>query len=312
MHLPRILFFLVTAIALTACASSDDGIPAFPTSVSLGEGDLFPGIINDSLAVGENRVIMQLIDADDNILLDAALTVAYYNLNGDKPVFASRSEARLISAELNFIDENNDFERTSTGTGGAYITHATFDEPGDWGAEITIIRNGDTTVIPYRFNVRDESLEPGIGDLAPPSVQATTATEPIAEIDSSFPFREALHTTTVADALQTGKPIVITFATPAFCRTRACGPVLDLVIDPLFQQYGDDAVFIHIEPYLLRDVRQTNVQNPVPAVLEWRLQSEPWVFVVDRDGRIAAKFEGIIALDEVASALQPLLRTTTP
>ena len=250
---------------------------------------------------------MQLIDTDDNVLLDAALSVAYYNLNGGKPVFASRSEARVISAELNFIDENNDFERTSTGTGGAYITHATFDEPGDWGAEITIIRNGDTTVIPYRFNVREESLEPAIGDPAPPSVQATTATEPIAEIDSSFPFRDALHTTTVADALQTGKPVVIAFATPAFCRTRTCGPVLDLVIDPLFLQYGDDAVFIHIEPYLLRDVRQTNVQNPVPAVLEWRLQSEPWIFVVGPDGRIAAKFEGIIALDEVESALQPLL-----
>ena len=207
MHIPRILFLLLASIALASCASSDDGLPAFPTSVSLGKGDLFPSIVNDSLAVGENRVIMQLIDADDNVLLDAALTVAYYNLNGGKPVFASRSEARVISAELNFIDENNDFERTSTGTGGAYITHATFDEPGDWGAEITIIRNGDTTVIPYRFNVREESLEPAIGDPAPPSVQATTATEPIAEIDSSFPTRDALHTTTVADALETGKPM---------------------------------------------------------------------------------------------------------
>ncbi len=308
--LVRILVLLVATLTLTACNGGGDDLPSFPTSVSLGEGDLFPSILNDSLAVGDNRVLMQLIDNDDNLLLDARMTIAYYNLNGDKPRFASESEARVISSELNFIDENNDFERTMTGTGGAYITYATFDEAGDWGANISIVREGDTTVIPYRFNVREESLEPAIGDPAPPSVQATTATEPIGEIDSSFPTRDAIHTTTVADALLTGKPIVIAFVTPAFCRTRTCGPVLDQVIDPLHQRYGNDAVFIHIEPYLLRDLRQTNVQNPVPAVLEWRLQSEPWVFVVGRDGRIAAKFEGIVAVDEVESVLQSLLEDT--
>ncbi|MBI5287556.1 MAG: hypothetical protein HY873_01150 [Chloroflexi bacterium] len=293
--------------ALTAACGSGDDVPDFPEVVTLGEGDLFPSIINGPLAVGENRIVMQLLDADDNLLLDAELHLRFYNLNGDKPRLAGESDARLISSELSFIDENNSFRRTVTGEGGAYVAYATFDQPGAWGAEFTILRAGDETVVPYRFNVLEDSVEPGLGDPAPASVQATTATEPIEEIDSSFPFREAMHTTTVADALKTGKPIVIAFATPAFCTSRTCGPVLDLVVDPLFWRYGSDAVFIHIEPYSLRDLRAANVQNAVPAVLEWRLQSEPWIFVVGRDGRIAGKFEGLVAMDEVESVLQLLL-----
>ncbi|HXG42786.1 MAG TPA: hypothetical protein VNL95_08695 [Dehalococcoidia bacterium] len=35
--------------------------------------------------------------------------------------------------------------------------------------------------------------------------------------------------------------------------------------------------------------------------------SEPWVFVLDGQGRVAAKFEGIVTLAEVESALLPLL-----
>lgn len=308
MRVTRLLapLLLATFIALTAACGggSDDGVPEFPTVISLGEGDVFPSILNTSLAVGDNRVVMQLIGADDELLLDSGLSVRYFNLNRDEPVLSSEHEARLISTELNFIDENNGSSRTVTGTGGVYVTYPTFSEPGDWGAEITVIREGEQTVIPYRFTVRESSEEPAIGDLAPPSQQATTATEPIIEIDSSYPTRDAMHALTIAEAISSGKPSVIAFATPAFCTSRTCGPILDLVVDPLFFAYGDEVNFIHVEPYVLRDLREANVRNPVPAVLEWRLRTEPWIFVVDRDGKIAAKFEGIVARDEVETVLR--------
>ena len=298
----------LAAIAAVGCDAKADGdYPDFPDVISLGEGTVFPSIMNSSLAVGDNRVVWQLIDADDNLLLDGGMRIRYFNLNADEPRLVDEVEARLIPTETNFIDENNGYERTVTGTTGVYVTHVSFDEPGDYGAEVKVFRTRGNETVLYRFNVLEDSLEPSIGDMAPPSVQATTATEPIEEIDSSFPFRDAMHTTTVADALKTGKPLVVAFATPAYCTARTCGPVLDLVVDPLFWQYRDDVVFIHIEPYVLRDLRSGNVFTPVPATLEWRLQSEPWVFVVAPDGRIAAKFEGILARDELESVLQTLL-----
>jgi hypothetical protein len=116
-----------------------------------------------------------------------------------------------------------------------------------------------------------------------------------------------MHDTTIADAIASGRPAVIAFATPAFCRTRTCAPVMDTVMDPLFEEYSEQAAFVHVEPYALPELREANVQNPVPAVREWRLESEPWVFVVDADGNIIAKFEGIVSRAEVETALQAAL-----
>jgi hypothetical protein len=116
-----------------------------------------------------------------------------------------------------------------------------------------------------------------------------------------------MHDITIAAALERDKPVVVAFATPAYCRTRMCAPVMDTIMDPLYERYHDRATFIHVEPYVLRDLRAGFVQNPVPATREWGIQSEPWVFVVGRDGRIAGKYQGPIALDEVESVLQRAL-----
>ncbi|MEX0682406.1 MAG: hypothetical protein WD904_09855 [Dehalococcoidia bacterium] len=40
-----------------------------------------------------------------------------------------------------------------------------------------------------------------------------------------------------------------------------------------------------------------------PILDEWRLQSEPWVFIVDADGTIAAKLDGLVTLEEMEAAL---------
>ncbi len=38
------------------------------------------------------------------------------------------------------------------------------------------------------------------------------------------------------------------------------------------------------------------------------LTSEPWVFLVDSQGNIAAKFEAVVTMDELKAALDPLLQ----
>lgn len=297
------------AMLASACASGDS--PDFPKVVSLGSGDIFPTILNSGLGVGENRVMISITDRDDEKVLDATVQLRYYNLNGTRPTLRAETAARFIPVELAYIDEQSNRERSPAGNDGAYVSHVDFDAPGDWGVEITITRDGKKLKpVPFRFNVLDHSIEPAIGDVAPPSVQQTLATAgSIEEIDSSYPPRPSMHDITLADALNTGKPIVVAFATPAFCRSRTCAPVMDTVMDPLAAKYAGKALFVHIEPYVLRDVREDNIQNAVPAVREWRLTTEPWVFVIDRQGRIAGKFEGIVATDEVESILALALET---
>jgi hypothetical protein len=99
--------------------------------------------------------------------------------------------------------------------------------------------------------------------------------------------------------------VVIAFATPAFCQSRICGPTME-VMDELYSKYGDAAAFVHVEPYDLAMLRQQGQFQLAPAAAEWRLPSEPWVFVVDRQGRLAAKFEGIVTLEDVETALAGL------
>ena len=127
------------------------------------------------------------------------------------------------------------------------------------------------------------------------------------DTNTSTPPRPELHDLTVAAALDAGKPIVVAVATPGFCTSRLCGPVVDAVLVPLYEQYGDQATFIHIEPYVLEDARAGRGLIPVDALLEWGLQSEPVIFVVDSDGLIAGKFEGITNAEEVGAALEELL-----
>jgi hypothetical protein len=298
-------------LVAAACGGDgrDGGVPAFPSVIALGEGEIFPSITNSSLAVGPNRVTMSVIDRDDNPVLGAGVALRYYDLNGEAPRLTLETDARFVPLTLAYVDEQSGGETSVTGEGGAYVSHAEFDRAGDWGVEVSVTYEGRSLEpIPYRFTVREASSEPGIGEEAPPTAQQVLATAAsIEDIDSSSPPRPHMHEVTIAEAVAEGRPAVIAFATPAFCRSRTCAPVMDTVMDPLYERYGNEAAFIHVEPYVLRDLRAANVQNPVRATVDWRIPSEPWVFVVGRDGRVAAKFEGIMALDEVEAALVQVL-----
>src|SRR5690606_16540549 len=128
-----------------------------------------------------------------------------------------------------------------------------------------------------------------------------------AAISSQPEPNEAMLDQTVAAALDGGKPVVIAFVTPAFCVTRYCGPVMDAVVQPAFEQYGDRVEFIHIEPYDLAKARGDAVLEPVPAVVEWGLRTEPFIFVIDGEGIVRVKLEGVTDLAELSEAIESVL-----
>jgi len=296
----------LVAAAMTACGGSSPGgdNSLFPDALAGIQGDVVPSITNQALAVGDNRVTIQLADKNAIPVLNASVRLRFFDLNGKQPRAHGEANARFIPIQLSYVDEANN-KTTVLGGDGAYMAHANFDVPGAWGVLITVTRDGKSDPpLPFRFNVLEKPLEPAIGDPAPPSRQATLATAAsIEDIDTSSPPRPQMHDVTIADALKTGRPLVIAFATPAFCFSRTCGPVMDTVMDPLYAKYKDQATFIHIEPYALPQLRTANQQEFVPAMLDWRLNTEPWIFVVDRAGKVADKFESIVALDEVEASL---------
>ncbi len=301
---------MATVAAASACGgSSEPSGGQFPRVITLGNGEVFPQIVNHTLAVGENRFSLGLLDQEDSAVLDANVRLRFFDLNGDEPAFKSGADARFIPVELSFIDEQSGKEKRFVGSNGVYVTQVNFDAPGSWGVEITVTLDGrELDPIPFQFDVLEESPEPAIGDPAPPSRQLTLAdVADVTEIDSSFPPRPHMHDVTVTDAIAKGKPVVVAFATPAFCESRTCGPVMDTVMDPLYERYNGQAIFIHIEPYKLQELREGIDRIPVEAMQEWKLATEPWVFVIDKQGKIAGKFEGITGLEEVESVLRQVL-----
>jgi hypothetical protein len=190
---------------------------------------------------------------------------------------------------------------------GVYYANVTFDEAGKWGVGFTIGPEPDpANEVRVSFEVKTEPATVGIGEKAIPVDNPTLATRPLKEIDTSPEPDDDFHRLSIAQALKNGKPSVIAFATPAFCETRTCAPTMD-VVRAAWEKYGDKANWIHIEPFELDEngeLREANGQRVnSEAGNRWTLHSEPWVFVVDKEGTVTARFDGPLTLEEVDYAL---------
>ncbi len=153
--------------------------------------------------------------------------------------------------------------------------------------------------------VRAKTSSPAIGQLVPDSKTPTLATTGgrLGPLTTATHPDRALYTTSVAQALAAHEPFVLAFATPKFCTSRTCGPVVDVLAYLQRKLAGTPVRFIHVEVFA--------GNNPADGynrwMKEWRLQSEPWVFLVGRDGRVKAKFEGSVSAAELTQAIRATL-----
>jgi hypothetical protein len=124
---------------------------------------------------------------------------------------------------------------------------------------------------------------------------------PATKLDSGRP-PDDMHKLSIAGAIAQHKPLVVLFATAAFCESRLCGPEIQSV-EGVENKFQGRVNFVHIEVYK----NAVFADGYAPTFLAWHLQTEPWVFVVDRRGVITAEFEGATAASEIIPALQQTL-----
>ena len=189
---------------------------------------------------------------------------------------------------------------------GLYVAHLTFDHAGQWFAEITAQRpNGEHRVMRLPFTVTANSVLPAPGQPAPLSHNPTVRdVSDISTIDSGQP-PDDMHQLSVAEAVAQHRPTLVAFATPAFCTSATCGPLIHAV-QSLEPTYRSRLTFIHIEIY--RDFKPDPSKRQLrPEILEWRLQTDPWVFLIDSKGLIRTRFEGVPDADELRIAIDQLL-----
>ena len=271
-----------------------------------------PVLVNSALGVGPNRVTFGLFRDDRSLIMDATATMRLYRVDGDRGTFVS--EHALLPASIAQQTEHRHGDGSThvhdDPFATIYYANVEFDAAGRWGAVLTVSSEGETHegLLTQQFVVLETTPEPHIGQPLPASTNLTLRdVDDVSEIGSSEEPIEELHELTVAEALATGKPVLVAISTPAFCQTRFCGPMMEEVVVPLWEEFGDVVQFVHVEPFDLNEARNNARLVPVPLMAEWRLQSEPWIFVADRDGLVAAKFEGIAAVEEVRDVLMDVV-----
>jgi hypothetical protein len=297
-HLPlhALLISLAVALILAACGGSSTSPEATTPKPDAPLQIIVPGT---DTAVGPNRLVVALLDAQGSPFGSASVRLRFYHADGPTPnAVKSELPAMWLGDTLNIAQP-------------VYSGRPSFDAPGKWDVEAIATRDGvERTSGKGRFIVKSRTDVPNLGDAAPLSRQATLADAPIEQLTSERPPGDPdFYRLTIADAIAQKKPLLVLFSTPAFCQTRTCGPQLD-VAQELKQRYGAQMNFIHVEIFERPDLLLAGQGKAKgrAAVLQWRLPSEPWLFLIDADGKIFDRFEGYAPGAEVEPRMKALLK----
>lgn len=180
----------------------------------------------------------------------------------------------------------------------------TLPEPGIYDIEVDI--DGQTIVLPIQAFDRDEVgiIVPGerFPSLDTPTLAKPGPMDPLCTLfDGPCPF----HEHTVAETLRAGEPLAFLIATPAYCSTSYCGPVLETLISSAGNFPSVRAV--HLEVY--ENPREVDGDladprlRPVSALAELGLTFEPSLFLVDRDGVLVDRIDNVFDSAELELAL---------
>ena len=284
--------------------------PSYGNAATGQAGEIQPLITTSELVVGMNRFAFGLLKAG-KLLEGADVKLRLYAIDGGEAKLAA--ELKVPYQAVKNVNQERSLHRHPDGTEhvhgddsnvrGLYIAPLSFARAGNWGIELFVSQaNGVFEPVRLAVTVLDAPATPAVGSPAPRSRNLIARdVKDLREIDTSLKPDPRLHQVRIAEAIAQGKPQLIVFATPQFCTSRMCGPVVDIV-RTLLPTYGKRVAFIHQE--IWQDFAEKKMFSTVE---EWRLDTEPWVFVVDGKGIIRAKFEGLVTVLEIEDALQQIL-----
>jgi hypothetical protein len=181
----------------------------------------------------------------------------------------------------------------------AYVSNVPLDKPGPW-AFAALIKDGGSyqySLMPTPNPVGDYPM-PQVGQPVP-AIHTLTAGQVsnIGQIDTRVP-PDDMHSDDFANVVGK-KPVVLLFATPALCQSRVCGPVTDIT-EQVKQEFGDKVAFIPQEIYHNNSIND----GPRPQMRAFRLNTEPWAYVIDRSGKVSSILQGPFSVQELEAAVQ--------
>jgi hypothetical protein len=214
---------LINTTLVTGPASADG------TQAILGTSDL---------GVGRNRVGFVLQTPKELVHVPEVMVTSH---------FISQAAAQGQDSET----ATATFHLWPYGTRGMYVTDLTFDKPGRWNLDISVPQDGTNGAreASIALEVKEEAHAPAIGEDAPRTATKTVKdVGDVRHLTTAFNVNPALYQVSLADAVQSGKPTVVVFASPAYCTNAVCGPQ-DEVLTEMEAAYRGQANFVHVDIY---------------------------------------------------------------
>lgn len=253
-----------------------------------------------AFTVGENRYPFGVFTKSREQVTDADVALYFAKSEGGPVQGPYPAQVSSLEVKPAYRSQLNDPDAAQA----VYVVpKVDFDKRGPWVA-IALLKskNGlEASRVPTPV-VEQYSGIPERGEKAP-LIHTPTAADvggDLAKIDTRIP-PDQMHEVDFAEVV--GKePIVLVFATPALCQSRVCGPVVD-VAQQVADEYKGKADFIHMEVY-----NENNPNEGIRPQLEaYDLPTEPWTFLVDRNGVVRDRIEGAYGVAELERAMRTIL-----
>jgi hypothetical protein len=259
------------------------------------------GMASSIFTVGQDRVAFGIIDDQSGFVYGK--TALYVAPGPNRPAqgpFPAPADVLVTAGRYRSKQAATEADPFAA----VYAAQVPFKRPGDYSILAVTQSGGKNVAAPGQVKViagRDDRI-PGVGDPAP-KVETDTlgsARGDVASIDTRVPPSD-MHAQSFADVVGR-KPVALLFATPQLCQSRVCGPVVDVALQ-MKAKYGDRVDFIHQEVYVDNDPKK-GLREPLKR---FNLPTEPWLFIVGKDGRITARLEGSFGLSAFERALKTAL-----
>lgn len=169
--------------------------------------------------------------------------------------------------------------------------------------EITVV--GEDGYNAVTLDISQDALIPLVGQILPAADTPTTANgRGVDPICTRTPACE-LHEVALTEALLAGSPIALSIATPEFCQTAICGPVLDLLLEALPD--FPTVTGVHAEVYAdPRGGADPTAGGLAPITEAYGLTFEPTLYLVDATGTIVTRLDSVYDRVELRAALESI------
>ena len=302
-----LLVWLAVGVVSVSCTSTttSGSPPASTFSLQMATTDLYAG--------SPQRVEVGVFNSTDQgiqLLTGGAIPLTMVPADGGQPIDGS---ATYVPAPGTPSSSSPQLTSPSDARGVYELEDVTFPTAGVWQAQLSFNAGAQPVSLSTSFGVSDKPALPAIGEKAFHTENLTMAdaakdpeaVDSRAQDGAKVPDPE-LHRDTIAGAMDGHRPILALFATPVYCTSEFCGPSTD-ALEKLSKIGPPDAAYIHIEIYKNYAKHQVNA-----AAAQWLLRNndltEPWLFLIGRDGTILDRWGPLFDPHEVLTELEKAAR----